>query len=217
MKSFAIIGAGRFGRSVATTLYSLGYEVLVIDRNEHVIQSIADYVTHAVTVKTLDESTLKSLGIRNFDVAIVAIGDHIESSMLVSLMLKELGVKYVISKAQGELHAKLLTKIGIDRVVLPERDMGERVANQLVNTNVIDFIELSPEYSIVEISPPAKWVGKSLVNLDLRAKHKINVIAIINDKGVDITPAPDYTIKSNDQLAIVGSIDMINSLTTDKS
>ncbi|MCK9478744.1 MAG: TrkA family potassium uptake protein [Firmicutes bacterium] len=212
MKSFAVIGAGRFGRAVATTLYNLGCEVLVIDKNEQVVQNIADDVTHAVAVKTLDEATLKSLGIRNFDAAIVAIGDELESSMLVSLMLKELGVKYIISKAQGELHAKLLTKIGIDKVILPERDIGERVANQLVNTNIIDFIELSPQYSIAELTPPPQWVGKTLIKLDLRAKHKINVIAIINKGGVNINPDAEYIIKKDDQLAVVGCINTINSL-----
>jgi len=217
MKSFAVIGAGRFGRSVATTLYRLGCEVLVIDRDEQIIQSIADDVTHAVSVKKLDEATLKSLGIRNFDGVIVAIGDELESSMLVSLMLKEIGVEYVISKAQGELHAKLLSKIGVDRVVLPEKDMGERVANQLVNTNLLELIELSSEYSIAEITPPSGWHNKTLIQLDLRAKHQINVIAIINDNGVSITPSPDYIIKSSDQLAIVGSINTINALTKDKS
>lgn len=216
MKSFAVIGAGRFGRSVATTLYDLGCEVLVIDKDEEVVQSIAEHVTHAVTVRSLDESILKSLGIRNFDAAIVAIGDQLESSVLVTLMLKELGVKYVISKAQGELHAKVLSKIGVDKVVLPERDMGERIANQLMNSNVIEHIELSSEYSIAEISPPSKWIGKTLVQLELRAKHNINVIAIKNGQDVNVTPNPDYVIKQSDELAVVGSIGTINKLTTDK-
>ncbi len=216
MKSFAVIGVGRFGRAVATTLYTLGCEVLVIDKNEQIIQSIADEVTHAVTVETLDEATLKALGIRNYDAVIVAIGDELEASMLVSLMLKELGVKYIISKAQGELHAKLLTKIGIDKVILPERDIGERVANTLVNTNIIDFIELSPEYSIAEISPPSQWVGKTLVNLDLRTKHRINVISIINGKEVNVNPRPEYTIKNGDRLAVIGCTNDINSLNKTK-
>ncbi|NLB80823.1 MAG: TrkA family potassium uptake protein [Clostridiaceae bacterium] len=216
MKSFAVIGVGRFGRAVATTLYTLGCEVLVIDKNEQIIQSIADEVTHAVTVETLDEATLKALGIRNYDAVIVAIGDELEASMLVSLMLKELGVKYIISKAQGELHAKLLTKIGIDKVILPERDIGERVANTLVNTNIIDFIELSPEYSIAEISPPSQWVVKTLVNLDLRTKHRINVISIINGKEVNVNPRPEYTIKNGDRLAVIGCTNDINSLNKTK-
>ena len=217
MKSFAVIGAGRFGRSVATTLYSLGCEVLVIDRNEEVIQSIADEVTHAVAVKALDESIMKSLGIRNFDAAIVAIGDELESSVLLTLMLKEVGVKYVVSKAQGELHAKVLSKIGVDKVVLPEHDMGERIANQLVNTNVIDLIELSPEYSIAEISPPCQWIGKSLQQLNLRVKHKINIIAIKNKNEVNINPGADYVIQQDDELAVVGSINTIRALLREKA
>ncbi len=217
MKSFAVIGVGRFGRSVATTLYSLGCEVLVIDRNEEVIQSIADEVTHAITVKTLDEAVMKSLGMRNFDAAIVAIGDELESSVLVALMLKEIGVKYVIAKATGELHAKVLSKIGVDKIIQPEHDMGERVANQLVNTHVIDLIELSPEYSIAEVMPPCQWVGRSLQELDLRVKHKINVIAVKKDAEVNISPGPEYVIQQDDELAVVGSINTIKALLRDRA
>lgn len=216
MKSFAVIGAGRFGRAVATTLYSLGCEVLVIDRDEEIIQSISDEVTHAVTVKTLDETVIKSLGIRNFDAAIVAIGEELESSVLVTLMLKDLGVKYVVSKAQGELHAKVLSKIGADKVILPERDMGERVANQLVNTNVIDLIELSSEYSIAEVNPPLQWIGKSLKELDLRTKNKISIISVKNQNNVTINPGPEYVVKEDDELAVVGSIHTIKSLLHEK-
>lgn len=216
MKSFAVIGAGRFGRAVATTLYDLGCEVLVIDRDEEIIQRIADDVTHAVTIRTLDEPTLKSLGIRNFDVVIVAIGDELEASVLVTLLLKDMGVNNVISKANGELHAKVLSKIGADKVVLPEYDMGVRIANQLVNTNVIDHIELSPEYSIAEISTPTQWIGMSLIELDLRAKHNINVIAIKNKDSVNVNPSPEYIVKAADVLAVVGSIGTINLLIKDK-
>jgi trk system potassium uptake protein TrkA len=217
MKNFAIIGAGRFGRAVAVTLYDLGCEVLVLDRDEEIIQSIADSVTHAVAVRTLDEATLKSLGIRNFDAVVVAIGDELEASVLVTLLLKEMGVKNVISKANGELHAKLLGKIGVDRVVLPEYDMGVRVANQLVNTNIIDHIDLSPEYSIAEISAPARWIGKSLIELDLRSGHNINVIAIKNRAEVNVNPSPDYVLRLGDELAVVGGTAAINALTKEKT
>ncbi|MDD3766795.1 MAG: TrkA family potassium uptake protein [Eubacteriales bacterium] len=216
MKSYAVIGAGRFGLSVAKTLYKLGAEVLVIDRNEEIIQNISDEVTHAVVVRTLDEQTLRSLGILNFDVVVVGIGDELEASVLVSLLLKEMGVKHVVSKATGELHAKLLHKIGVDKVVLPERDMGIRIANQLVNTHVLDNINLSPEFSIAEITPPDKWIGKSLVELSLRAKYGINVIAIKNEQGVRSNPHPEYMVRKNDILAVSGDSETIISLVQEK-
>jgi len=139
MNSFVVIGMGRFGQSVAKTLYQLGKDVLVIDQDEEVIQEISEEVTHAVVGNATDEHVLKSLGIRNFDVAVVAIGVDIQSSILVTVLLKELGVKYVVAKAQTELHAKVLNKVGADKVIFPERDMGIRVARNLVSTNIPDL------------------------------------------------------------------------------
>jgi trk system potassium uptake protein TrkA len=147
-----VIGIGRFGKSVATNLYSLGYEVLAIDKSEKKIQDIANEVTHAVQIDARDEEALKALGIRNFDVAIVAIGDDIQSNILVSVMLKEIGVKTIIAKAKNAMHGKVLEKIGVDRVIYPERDMGLKVAQSLTSPNdLLDFIELSSRYSIAEV------------------------------------------------------------------
>ncbi|EAX48189.1 TrkA-N domain protein [Thermosinus carboxydivorans Nor1] len=159
-KSFAVIGLGRFGTSVARTLSRLGYEVLAIDTEEERVQQVADEVTHTYIADTTDENSLKALGIRNFDVVVVAIGEDIQANVLTTLLLKDLGVKYIVAKARNELHGKMLAKIGADRVVYPERDMGQRVAHNLVSTNVLDYIELSPDLSLIEPALPAAWWAK---------------------------------------------------------
>ncbi|KXG76157.1 potassium channel family protein [Thermotalea metallivorans] len=212
MKQFAVIGCGRFGSSVAKTLYSLGYDVLAIDENEDVIQAIADSVTHAVQVDATDEASLKSLGIRNFDVVVVTIGSDIQSSILITLIAKELGVKYVVAKAQNELHAKVLYKIGADRVVFPERDMGVRVAHNLVSSNILDYIELAPDYSIVEVTSLKEWEGKSLKDLNIRGKYGINVMAIKHGGEINISPTAADVIKRGDVLVVVGHNDDLQKI-----
>lgn len=211
-KQFVIIGCGRFGSSVAKTLCSMGYEVLVVDKNEETIQNIADRVTHAVQADATDENSIKSLGIRNFDVAVVTIGSNIQSSILVTLMVKELGVKYVIAKAQNELHAKVLYKIGADRVVFPEREMGVRVAHNLVSSNIMDYIELAPDYSIVEIATLDEWVGKSLIELNMRSEYGVNVMAIKHGPNIDISPDATDLIEEGDVLVVIGHNDDIREI-----
>ncbi|MGB5824525.1 MAG: TrkA family potassium uptake protein, partial [Proteocatella sp.] len=147
MSSYVIIGCGRFGSSVAKTLYSLGHEVLAIDSNMDIIQSISDNVTQAVQADGTEEVTLKSLGIRNYDVAIISVASDIQASIMATIIVKELGISYVVCKAKDELQAKVLYKIGADRVVFPERDMGVRLAHNLVSKNILEFIELDPKYS----------------------------------------------------------------------
>lgn len=202
-KQFAVIGLGRFGKSVARTLTTLGHDVLAIDNQEGEVQEVVNDVTHAVQMDAREEENLKALGIRNFDVAVVAIGDNIESNILITVMLKELGVKYVVSKAQNALHGKVLEKVGADKVIYPEKDMGIRLAYNLVSGNVMDFIELSPDYSILEMAAPAKFVGKSLGQLDLRAKCGINVIAIKKDDSILVSPGADSIIESTDTIIII--------------
>ena len=146
LKSFVVIGCGRFGSSVARTLHDLGNEVMVIDISEDVIREISEEATYAVQADAMDEAVLKDLGLRNFDVAVISIGSDIEASIMATLVVKELGIKRVIAKAQSELHRKVLDKIGADKVIFPERDMGVRVAHNLTSTNILDFIELSPDY-----------------------------------------------------------------------
>ena len=211
-KQYVVIGLGRFGSSIATTLYSLENDVLVIDKNEDLVEDIADKVTHAVQADATDENTLKSLGIRNFDVAIISIGGDIQSSVMATLIVKELGVKYIIAKGNGELHAKVLYKIGADRVVLPEKDMGVRVAHNMVSSNILDYIELSSDYSIIEIKALKEWEGKNLKDLNLRKKYGINVIAIKNKDKVNLNPAADDKINKENVIVAIGSAEALTSL-----
>lgn len=205
MKQFAVIGCGRFGSSVARSLFSLGYDVLAIDQDEEKIQEISDSVTHAVQADVIDESTLKALGIRNFDVVVVSIGSDLQASIMATLIAKELGVKTVIAKAQNELHGKVLYKIGADRVVFPERDMGVRVAHNLVSSSILDYIELAPDYSIVEIAAFPEWENKTLKELRLPTKFGVSVMAIKRDDEVNISPYADDMILKDDVLIVVGS------------
>lgn len=212
MKNYVVIGCGRFGSSVAKTLYSLGHDVLAIDQDEEKIQNISDQVTHAVEADANDENVLRSLGIRNFDVAVVSIGSDIQSSIMATLICKELGVKYVLCKAKNELQAKVLYKIGADRVVFPERDMGIRVAHNLVSQNVLEYIELDPHYSIAEIVTPSRWIGKTIGELDLRANYGINVMAVKHGMEINISPDAVDTLKPGDILVVIGKNEQINKV-----
>ncbi len=216
MKSFVIIGLGRFGESLARELYSLGNEVLVIDNDAENIQRIANYVTHAVTADAKDDGVLRSLGVRNFDCAVVSIGSKLEDSVLITLTLKELGVKYVISKGHSEQHIKVLQKIGADKVIFPEYDMGIKLAQTISSANVIDYIELSDEFSIIEIIAPSDWVGKTLIELNVRAKYGINILAIRgeDENNITVSPSANYIIKQTDKLIAVGSNEDINEITS---
>ncbi|HHY92735.1 MAG TPA: TrkA family potassium uptake protein [Firmicutes bacterium] len=211
-RQFAVIGLGRFGSSVARTLFSMGYDVLALDVDEQRVQDLSKVVTHAVQGDAREEETLRAVGIRNFDVVIVAIGQDIQSSILITVLLKELGVKCVVAKAQNELHAKVLYKVGADKVVFPERDMGARLARNMVAANVLDYIQLSPDYSIVEIATSEAWQGKTLRELNLRARFGINVLAIKRDKALVVAPGADDVVEEGDVLVVVGSNANIDQL-----
>ncbi|MFJ7914567.1 MULTISPECIES: potassium channel family protein [unclassified Lysinibacillus] len=204
IKQYAVIGLGRFGVSVARKLYEAGHEVLGIDINEERVEDAEQYVTHAVVADTTEEKALNSIGIRNFDCVIVAIGIDMQSSILTVSLLKELGIKKIIAKALGKRHGQVLDKVGAEWVIYPERDMGERVANQLLSPNMLNYIELSKEYSIEEIMIPSKMAGHNLRNLDIRAKYNVSVIAIIRDGNITILPSPDEIIKEKDILVMIG-------------
>jgi len=203
-KQFAIIGMGRFGSSVAKTLSQLGFEVLAIDHREETVQEVSAFVTHAVQADSTDEEALRALGIRNFDVVVVAIGEDIQASILTTLILKEMGIPTTVVKAVNDLHGKVLKKIGADKVVYPERDMGQRVAHHLISSNIIDYIELSADYSIVEIKVSKQMIGKSLKQLDIRAKYGCNVIAIKQNEKLIIPPSAEEPLRIDDILVIVG-------------
>lgn len=211
-KQFVVIGIGRFGGSIAKTLYSLGNDVMAIDSNEEIVQEMADSVTHAVQADGTDENTLRALGITNFDVAVITIGSNVQASILTALLVKEFGVKTIIAKAHNELHAKVLKKIGVDRVIFPERDMGVRVAHNLVSANILDYIELSEDYSIAEIVSPEEWNGKTLKELNMRSKYGINVMALKRNNEVNISPSAEDIIQNGDIIVAIGGIEELNAL-----
>ncbi|RJG20671.1 TrkA family potassium uptake protein [Paenibacillus thiaminolyticus] len=211
-KQFAIIGMGRFGSSVAQNLSNMNFEVLAIDSSEQKIQEVVNIVTHAVSADSTDEDALRALGIRNFDVVVVAIGQDIQSSILTTLILKDLGVPMIVVKAQNELHGKVLSKIGADKVVFPERDMGARVAHHLISPNILDYIELSEDHSIVEMRASSLMIGKNLKELDIRARFGCNVMAIKNNGTTNISPYAEDRIKDGDILVIVGQNNHLKNL-----
>ncbi|WP_159885624.1 potassium channel family protein [Paenibacillus puerhi] len=203
-KQFAVIGMGRFGFSVAKTLSNLGFEVLAIDSSEERIHEAANIVTHVVQADSTDEEAIRALGLRNFDVVVVAIGQDIQASILTTIIVKEIGVPKVIVKAQNELHGKVLRKVGADKVIYPERDMGQRVAHHLISSNIIDHIELSEDYSIVEIMASRQMIGRNLRQLDIRAKYGCNVMGIKTGEQMNIAPNAEDLIRESDVLVIVG-------------
>ena len=214
LKTFVVIGLGRFGTAVATELSSLGHEVLALDDSEENVEKVADKVTHVVTGDARDPAVLRALGVRNYDCAIVAVGVDIGTSALVTLNLKELGVRRVICKAQSHVHRKVLEKIGADRVVFPEHEMGVKLAQGLSSSNVLNFIELSDDFGIVETAIPREWQGKTLLELDVRAKYKVNIIAV-RKKGVEafnVTPGPDTKMEAGDTVVAVGRTEDVNRL-----
>ena len=203
-KQYVVLGLGRFGISVARTLYSLGYEVLGIDINEEIVQSLSNELTHVVTADVLDEETFNTLGLRNFDVAIVAVG-NLEASLMCTLILKETGVPFILAKASTSLHGRMLEKIGADKVIYPERDMGLRVAHNLADSNIVDYIELVDNLSIMEIEAPQNMVGKSLVEAELRRLFKVTVVALRRDGEMLVNPNPHDKIKKGDIMVILGT------------
>ncbi|HHY38037.1 MAG TPA: TrkA family potassium uptake protein [Clostridia bacterium] len=205
MGDFAVIGLGRFGSSVALTLTNLGHSVLGIDADEGRVSAIMSHVAKAVQADVTDEETLRSLGLKNMDAVVVAIGHDLQASIMVTLLLKEIGVKHVVAKASSDLHGKVLAKIGADRVVFPEREMGARVARNLVSSNILDYIEISPDVSIMEITAGGSLVGKSLRQLDLRNKFGVNVLAIKRDEDINVGLRADEQIRQGDILVVLGS------------
>ena len=214
MKTFVVIGLGRFGSAVATELSSLGHEVLAIDESEEHVQRVAEKVTHAVTGDARDPSVLRALGVRNYDCAVVAVGDDIGNSALITLNLKEIGVKRVICKAQSHVHRKVLEKIGADRGVFPEHEMGVKLAQGLSSSNVLNFIELSEDFGIVETAVPKEWHYETIQNLDVRARYKVNIIAVRRGKdgALNVAPGASYVIEPGDAVVALGRTEDINHL-----
>ncbi|ARJ39904.1 TrkA family potassium uptake protein [Sporosarcina sp. P21c] len=204
-KEFVVIGLGRFGGSIVKELIELEADVMAIDKSQERVEEFANIATQAVAVDTTDEAALRSLGIRNFEHVVIAIGENIQASILTTLILKEIGVQRITVKAQNDYHEKVLRKIGADQVVHPERDMGKRIANNLVSNNILDYLELSDEYSIVEIQANNHIAGSSLIDLDIRAKYGVNIVAIKRGTHILVSPQAIEQIEVNDVLIVIGS------------
>lgn len=203
-KQFAVLGLGRFGSSIAENLCKMGHEVLAIDSDEELVQAVAPFVTQAVQADATDEEALESLGIQNFDAAIVSIGSNVRDSILVSVLCKEMGVPFVVAKAMDELHGKVLRKVGVDRVIFPERDMGQRVAKSLVMPNILDLVELADGYEIAEVVAPGSWCGRSLLDINVRRKYGVSVIAIRRGDALIASPGADECPQNGDVLVLLG-------------
>lgn len=205
MKSFVVIGLGRFGSEAARALCRQGCEVLAIDTNGELVQQVSDEITQAVVADARDKEVLRALGVKEFDCGIVAIGDSLADSVLATMNLKELNVPYVVCKAYDETHRQVLKKLGADRVVIPEKENADRLAKSLSSPNVLDYIELSQDYGIIEIPAPKSWYDKSLIELNVRAKLGVNILAVKRDGGITVSPAADFRVAQNDVLVVLGN------------
>ncbi len=214
MKTFLVVGLGRFGSAVARQLYELGKDVILIEEDAELLQRMASYATYAVVGDARDEEVLKALGVNQCDCAIVAIGGDLAASILVTLNLKELGVPRVICKAPNEQHKRALEKVGADRVVIPEREMGVKLAQNLASSSVLDYIELSKDCGISEIRVPRSWQGKTILELNVRAKYGVNIIAMRHGESQQITVAldPNCVLNEEDVLVILGNTDQLRNV-----
>lgn len=206
MKSILVIGLGRFGTHLAKKLMEFGNEVMVVDWNEELVDDIAPFVTKVHIGDCMDIDVLKSLGVSNFDICFVCISENFQSSLEITSQLKELGAPYVISKADRDIHAKFLLKIGADDIIYPDRDMAQRAAVKYSASNAFDYMEITPEYAVFEIRVPEKWVNKSIGELMIRSKYNVNVVGIKKDKHM-IMPVtnPEYSFNAEDHIIVAGS------------
>ncbi len=209
MKSYVVIGLGRFGERVAQQLCALGNEVLAVDTDAELVQQVSGYVTNAAVADAQDKDVLMALGVKECDCAVVAIGDSLAASIMTTMNLQELGVPKIVCKAKDEAHRRVLEKLGADRVVIPEKEVADRLARSLASANVLEYIELSKDYGIVEAPAPQKWVGKNLRDLNVRAKLGVNIIAVRTNRGVRISPPADYVVNENDVMVLLGDYDAL--------
>ncbi len=213
-RSFCIIGLGRFGQTLAINLAKTGHQVLAIDIDENVINVIGDTVTNAVVGDPTNEAVLHAAGVSDYDCAVVATAGNINDSILTTILLKEIGVKQVVARAGSEQHGRVLEKIGADMVVYPERDMGEKLVHILDRNNVLEYIEFSDSHSIVEVAVPREWVGKSLIELNVRRHYGVTVLAVGDDGGItNISPDPARKFTAADTVALLGENKAIDKLT----
>lgn len=205
MKSFLIVGLGRFGRSCAKELCNMGHDVLGVDEDLRIVNEASSYLTHTVQADATNEEFLKSISVDDFDSCVVAIGDNQEASVMITVLLKEHGAKNITAKAQSEIHAKILQKVGADKVILPEYDTGIKLAHTLCNMNIYDLVDISPEHSILSIKAPKEWLGKTLGDLSARDKYGVNIIAIESEnKEANVFPTANTMINKNDTIIVIG-------------
>lgn len=211
-KQYLVLGLGRFGASVAESLYSLGHEVLAVDADEGLVEDVAPRVTQAIAADATNEEVLASLEPAAFDAAIVSIGANVRDSILIAVLLREMGAKSVIAKAADELHAKVLRKVGVDRVVFPERDMGQRLARSLATQNFLDMMELSDEYQMVEVFAPEAWHGRTLLEVNVRRHYGVSVIAIRRAERFIASPGAEERFQAGDILLVLGTRAQLDAL-----
>ena len=204
MKSYIVVGMGRFGSEVARQLHNQRCEVIAVDVNSELIQQISPYVTHAVVADVQDKEVLRALGVKDIDCAIIAIGGDLAASVLATMNMKELGVPYVICKAHDETYRRVLEKLGADRIIIPEQEQAQRLAKSLSTPNVLDYIELSDDYGIIEMPAPESWIGKDLRQLNVRAKLGVNILGIRRGGRMNVSPAADTTFLKDDILVVLG-------------
>ena len=204
-KQYAVFGLGSFGESVAVTLQELGCEVVVVDNHMERIENISPYVSYAVQADIEDPEVIRSLGARNLDGVVVAVADDMEASIMATLVSKEIGVPYVLAKAKNDLHAKVLKKIGADSIIFPEKEIGQSVARNLVSGEFVDWISLSPDYSITEIAVPEKWIGKSLSEIDVRRTKDVNVVGVRIGEKIQVTIDQEEPLQKEMMLIMIGS------------
>ncbi len=214
-RSFCIIGLGRFGQTLAVNLAKTDHQVLVIDIDEDIINVMSDTVTNAVVGDPTNEVVLHAAGVADYDCAVVATAESINDSVLTTILLKELGVKQVVARAGSEQHGRVLEKVGADMVVFPERDMGEKLVNILNRNNVLEYIEFSDTHSIVEVAVPASWVGKTLIELNVRRRYGVTVLAVSDAETGDMNISPDPTkpFTGGEIVAILGENKAIDKIT----
>ena len=213
-KQFLVAGLGLFGTSVALTLQQMGYEVYTLDSEESLVQDLSTQLNYVVCGDASDKKTLQSLPLEDIDVAVVAIG-NVERNMMCTMLLKELGIKQVVAKAINNLHAAMLNKIGADKVVYAERDMGERVAHNLISAGVMDYIELSSEISVMSLAIPAEFVGKNLIEADLRRRYDVNVVAIKRDGRTIVNPKAQEVFQPEDEIIVLGTHEGVKRMGVD--
>lgn len=205
-KQVVVIGLGIFGMNVIKELSKYDCDVMAIDERSSLVDEAAQYVQYVAKVNAMDRENLEQLDIKNFDIAVVGIGNDFEASTMISLLLKEMGIPYVVAKSRDETHSKFLKMLGVDRIIEPEKDMGIKIAKSIVFPNVIQSMDLDTQHSIVDVLPPEKWIGKKILDLNIRAKYNINLICIEKqDQNIKLLPTADYTIQENDKLTLIAS------------